>query len=108
MKTRTSKWLPEAATWARPRSQFVPPFCPPGSERPLILLFTTVAPAAVETDCRVSRLALLAPAAGALEAKLNSDIRDGVPVRALTNVVAACLRFGRSPPTDEDRSTSRP
>src|SRR5262245_53085295 len=108
MKTSTSKWLPDAATWARPRSQFVPPSLPPGSVRPAMRLLTTVAPAAVETDCRVSRLALLAPAAGAFEANVNSDIRDGGPVREFTNVVAGCLGFGRSPPTDVDRSTSRP
>src|SRR5215207_7350755 len=108
MKTTTSKSLADAAIWARPRSQFVPPLSPPGSVRPLILLLTTVAPAAVETDCRVSRLALLAPAAGALEANVNSDIRDGVPVSELTNVAAACLRLTRSLPTELDRSTSRP
>ena len=68
----------------------------------------TLAPAGVDTDWRVSRLALLPLFAGAVAENVNIDIREGVPVRELTSVLAAFFRLGRAPPTEPDTSMRRP
>src|SRR5262249_55441469 len=103
MMTATSNVAVDEATWKRPRSQFVPPSLPPGSVKPLILVFTVFAPAVVDTDVG-GRVVLVAPAAGAFVANVKVPTVDGVPVSASTNEFAAALRLTRSAPTEFDRS----
>ena len=58
-------------------------------------LLTTFAPAVVETDsggCRGWRCWRRSP--GALAENVNIDMREGVPVRELTSVLAAVFKFG--------------
>ena len=89
-------------TWNRPRSQFVVP----PAVTPLIQPFTVLAPAWVDTGVS-GRFTLLAPVAGAVAAKVNSAICDGVPTSELVNVVAAVLRAGSDPLTEPDTSRIR-
>src|ERR1700745_123386 len=84
-----------------PRSQLVPP----AAVNPLMRSSSGAASAAVVTGLS-GKLALMAPAAGASLANVNSATLDGVPSSASTNATPALLYWARYGATEPDRSNS--